>query len=77
LEHHQQQQHHSTKVEASSTSALGWKYSARRWHLNNISTRLEIFSMKLASQKHQHEARNIHHEDGITTTLARGWKSSA
>jgi hypothetical protein len=60
---HQQQQYHSTKSRVSSTSALGWKSSARRWHLNNIRT-------KLASQQHQHEA-------GITTTSTRSWKYSA
>jgi hypothetical protein len=49
---------------ASTTSAQSWKYSARGWHqqhqheagnlqheagINNISTKLEIFSMRLAS----------------------------
>jgi hypothetical protein len=29
--------------------------------------------MRLASQQHQHEARNPHHEAGIKTTSARGW----
>jgi hypothetical protein len=42
----------------------------RSWHLNNISTKLEIFSTRLASQQHQHEA-------GISTTSQRSWKSSA
>jgi hypothetical protein len=58
------------KVVASSTSSLSWKSSARSWHLNNISTKLEIFNTKLASQQHQHEV-------GITTTSIRSWKSSA
>jgi hypothetical protein len=89
---HQQQQHHSTKAGASSTSTLGWKSSARRWHLNNISTKLEIFNTRLASQQHQHEAGNLQHEVGInnistkleifstrlaSTTLTQSWKSSA
>jgi hypothetical protein len=90
---HQQQQHHSTKAGASSTSALSWKSSARSWHLinistkleifstswhlNNISTKLEIFSTRLASQQHQHEAGNLQHEASISTTLTRTWKSSA
>jgi hypothetical protein len=45
---HQQQQHHNTKAGASSTSTLGWKSSARSWHLNNIRTswKLEIFSTR-------------------------------
>jgi hypothetical protein len=59
MERHQQQKHHITKVGASSTSTLGWKSSARSWHLNNISMKLEIFSTRLASQQHQHEAGNI------------------
>jgi hypothetical protein len=29
---------------------------------------MEIFSMRLKSQQHQHEAGNIQHEVGITTT---------
>jgi hypothetical protein len=90
---HQQQQHHNTKAGASSTSALGWKSSARSlhlnnintkleiftrsWHLNNISTKLEIFNTKLASQQHQHEAGNLQHEAGITTTSTQSWKYSA
>jgi hypothetical protein len=32
--------------------------------------------MKLASQQHQHEARNLQHKAGITSTLTRSWKSS-
>jgi hypothetical protein len=36
---------------------------------------MEIFSTKLASQ-HQHEAGNLQHKAGITTTSARSWKSS-
>jgi hypothetical protein len=59
---HQQHQHHNTKARASSTSALGWKSSARSWHLNNISTKLEIIGTKLASQQHQHEV-------GISTNI--------
>jgi hypothetical protein len=76
MENHQQEQHHNTKVGVSSTSTLGWKYSTRSWHLNNINTqdgnlqheaeisttstrRLEIFTMNLASQQHQHEAVNL------------------
>jgi hypothetical protein len=61
----------------STTSARSWKSSTRGWHHNNISTKLEIFSTRLASQQHQHEAGNLHHEAGITTTSARSWKSSA
>jgi hypothetical protein len=38
---------------------------------------MEIFSMKLASHQHQHEAGNLQHEVGISTTSARSWKSSA
>jgi hypothetical protein len=53
------------KAGASSTSTLGWKSSAPRWHLNNISTKLEIFSMRLASQQHQHKVGNLQHEAGI------------
>jgi hypothetical protein len=37
------------------------------------STNLERFSTRLASQQHQHEARNIYHEAGITTTSTRSW----
>jgi hypothetical protein len=39
--------------------------------------KLEIFSTKMASQQHQHEARNLQHEAGITTTSTRSWKYSA
>jgi hypothetical protein len=39
--------------------------------------KLEIFSMKLASQQHQHEAGNLQHKAGISTTSTRSWKSSA
>jgi hypothetical protein len=67
---HQQQHHHNTKARASSTSTLGWKFSAQRWNLNNINMKLEIFSMKLTSQKHQHEDGNIEIEARITTTSA-------
>jgi hypothetical protein len=59
---HQQHQHHNTKARASSTSSLGWKSSARSWHLNNISTKLEIIGTKLASQQNQHEV-------GISTNI--------
>jgi hypothetical protein len=60
--------------------------------INNISTKLEIFSTRLASttstrswkssargwhQQHQHESRNLQHEAGITTTSERRWKSLA
>jgi hypothetical protein len=74
MEHYQ---HHNTKDGTSPTSVLGWKSSARSWHLNNISTKLELFSTELASQQHQHEAENLQHEVGITTTLTQRWKSSA
>jgi hypothetical protein len=37
---------------------------------------MEIFSTKLASHQHQHEDGNLQHEAGISTTLARSWKSS-
>jgi hypothetical protein len=86
---HQQQQYHSTKAGASSTTTasqhegwsiininIGWHLQHEAEHLINISTRLEIFSTRLASQQHQHEAGNIQHEAGITTTSARR-KSSA
>jgi hypothetical protein len=39
----------------SSTSARSWKSSAQGWHLINISTKLEIFSTRLASHRHRHE----------------------
>jgi hypothetical protein len=32
--------------------------------------------MRMASQKHHHEAGNIQHEAGITTTLEQIWKYS-
>jgi hypothetical protein len=54
-----------------------WKSSARSWHLNNISTKLEIFNTRIASQQQQHKARNLQHKVGITTTSARSWKSSS
>jgi hypothetical protein len=38
---------------------------------------IEIFSTKLASQQHQHQAGNLQHEAGITTTSTRSWKSLA
>jgi hypothetical protein len=76
IQHHQQQ-HHNTKVGASSTSTLGWKSSAQSWHLNNISTKLEIFSTKMASQQHQRKAGNLQHEADITTTSTQSWKYSA
>jgi hypothetical protein len=71
---HQQQKHHNMKVGASST--LGWKYLAQSWNLNNINTKLEIFSTRLASQQHQHKVGNLQHEAGITTTSSLRWKSS-
>jgi hypothetical protein len=74
---HQQQQHHHTKAGASSTSTLSWKSSTRSWHIINISTKLEIFSTKLASYQHRHEAGNLQYKAGISTTSARSWKSSA
>jgi hypothetical protein len=37
---------------------------------------MEIFSLKMESQKHQHEDGNIQHVAGITTTSTRSWKSS-
>jgi hypothetical protein len=37
---------------------------------------LEIFSTRLTSQQHQHEAGNIQHKDDITTTSVRSWKYS-
>jgi hypothetical protein len=39
--------------------------------------KLEIFSTKLVSQQHQHEAGNLQHEVGIKTTSTRSWKYSA
>jgi hypothetical protein len=74
LEHHQQQHHHNTKVGASSTTTTS---QHEGWSIININTRLEIFSMKLASQQHQHEAENLQHKAGISTTSTRSWKSSA
>jgi hypothetical protein len=38
---------------------------------------MEIFKTRLASQQHQHEAGNLQHEAGISTTSTRSWKSSA
>jgi hypothetical protein len=38
---------------------------------------MEIFNENLESQQHQNEAGNLQHKAGITTTLARSWKSSA
>jgi hypothetical protein len=38
--------------------------------------KLEIFNMRLASQKHKHEAGKLQNEVGITTTSARSWKYS-
>jgi hypothetical protein len=35
------------------TSTRSWKSSARGWHHNNISMKLEIFNTRLTSQKHQ------------------------
>jgi hypothetical protein len=64
---YQQLQYHNTKVGASSTTTTS---QHEGWSIINISTRLEIFNTKLASHQHQHEV-------GITTTSARGWKSSA
>jgi hypothetical protein len=57
----------SAQAEASitTTSSRGWKYSARGWHHNNINMKLKIFSTRLASQQHYHEAGNIQHKDGI------------
>jgi hypothetical protein len=36
--------------------------------------RLEIYSTRLASQQHQHEAVNLQHEARITTTSTQSWK---
>jgi hypothetical protein len=73
----QQHQHEAGNLQReagiSTTSTRSWKYSARGWHLNNISTKLEIFSTRLESQQHQHEAGNLQHKAGISTTLARSW----
>jgi uncharacterized alpha/beta hydrolase family protein len=63
------------KAGASSTSTLSWKSSAQSYHLININTKLEIFSTKLASHQHHHEAGNIQHEADISSTSARIWKS--
>jgi hypothetical protein len=38
---------------------------------------MEIFSTKLTSHEHQHEAGNLQHEFEISTTSAQSWKSSA
>jgi hypothetical protein len=84
----QQHQHevgnHQHEASISTKSTRRWKSSAQSWNLNNIDTKLEIFSMRLASQKHntkleifntrlasqqhQHEAGNLQHKAGITTT---------
>jgi hypothetical protein len=75
MEHHQHQQAGNLQHEAGIINiTLSWKSSARSWHLINISTKLEIFSTKLASQQHQHEAGNLQHEAGITTTSTRSTK---
>jgi hypothetical protein len=74
LEHHQQKQHKSMKVGPSSTTI---ESQHEEWSIINISIMLEIFSTKLASQQHQHKAGNIKHQVGISTTLARSWKSLA
>jgi hypothetical protein len=54
------------KAGASSTTTTS---QHEGWSIIDINTRLEIFSTKLASQQHQHEA-------GISTTSGRSWKSS-
>jgi hypothetical protein len=41
-----------------------------------MNTKLEIFSTRLASQQHEHEAGNLQDKAGITTTSTRSWKSS-
>jgi hypothetical protein len=70
----QQQQYQNTKVGASSTRTTS---QHEGWSIININTRLEIFSTELTSQQHQHKARNLQHEAGISTTSTRSWKSSA
>jgi hypothetical protein len=63
LEPHQHQ-HEAENLQhkAGTTSTLAcWKSSTQSWHLNNISTKLEIFSTRLESQQHQHKAGNIQH----------------
>jgi hypothetical protein len=67
---HQQQQHHTTYAGATSTTTTSHNEG---WSIINITTRLEIFSTKLASQQHQHEAGNLQHEAGISTTSTRSW----
>jgi hypothetical protein len=51
--------HHEAGI--STTSARRWKSSAQGWHHININTKLEIFSTRLASHQHQHEAENLQH----------------
>jgi hypothetical protein len=65
MENHQQKQHHNTKAGASSTIVASHHEG---WSIINISTRLEIFSMKLASQQHRHKDGNLQHEVDISTT---------
>jgi hypothetical protein len=62
------------KVGASSTTTTS---QHEGWRIININTRMEIFSVKLASQQHQHKAGNLQHEAGISTTSTQSWKSSA
>jgi hypothetical protein len=49
----QQHQHEAGNLQykagITTTSARSWKSSAQGWHHNNISTKLEIFSTRLAS----------------------------
>jgi hypothetical protein len=66
----QQHQHEAGNLQheaGKSTTSTGWSWHQQHqheagWHgINNINTKLEIFSMRLASQQHQ----------------ARSWKYSA
>jgi hypothetical protein len=69
----------TTSTRSWKSLAQGWHHNniSTSWHLNNINMKLEIFSTRLASQQHQHEAGNLQHKDGITTTSTRSWKYSA
>jgi hypothetical protein len=49
------------EVGITTSSTRSWKSSALGWHHNNISTKLEIFSTRLASQQHQHKDGNLQH----------------
>jgi hypothetical protein len=73
MQHQQQQhrQHHNTKAGATILS------QHEGWNHININTKLEIFSTRLEPHQHQHEAGNIQHKAGISTTSTRSWKSSS